>query len=349
MSKTKLLAGTLVGTALLGMAFVGFVMAETSSHSALTGKVSSQAEGAMEGVLVGAKKIGLHDHHLGGERRPGPVQLPARPNGTGQIRDQHARRGIRAAEDFRRRDGATGPAGFAAQQGHQHLEARHAALQRGVAHERARDTREEKAALGGCVNCHTLQRVLFSRFNADEMVPVVQRMAMHTNNSSPMHPWMRPPRGPRAAPTARQIATAKYLSSINLSAADTFEFPLKTLPRPKGKATQVIYTTYDLPRPDAAPHDAAVDAQGNVWYSDFTSQFIGKLDPKTGKVVEYPVPLNRTGTIAQGGLQIAFDKEGRVYYGNMSQMQIVRFDPKTEKMETFKASGTGLRRLGMAI
>src|SRR6266568_3658470 len=61
MRRAKLLAGTLVGTALLGLAFVGFVMAETPSHStpsALTGKVTSQAEGAMEGVLVGAKKVG---------------------------------------------------------------------------------------------------------------------------------------------------------------------------------------------------------------------------------------------------------------------------------------------------
>jgi len=108
------------------------------------------------------------------------------------------------------------------------------------------------------------------------------------------------------------------------------------MPRPKGKATEVIYTTYDLPRADASPHDAALDAQGNVWYSDFDSQFLGKLDPKTGKAVEYPVPLSRVGPFAQGGLQIAFDKQGRVYFGNMSQMQVVRFDPKTEKMETFK-------------
>jgi streptogramin lyase len=112
---------------------------------------------------------------------------------------------------------------------------------------------------------------------------------------------------------------------------------LKTLPRPTGKGTQVIYTVYDLPRPDASPHDEVFDAQGNVWYSDFNSQFIGKLDPKTGKVVEYPVPQNRSGQIAQGGLQIDIDKQGRMYVGNMSQMQIVRFDPKTGKMETFKS------------
>jgi len=177
---------------------------------------------------------------------------------------------------------------------------------------------------------------MFSRFNADEMAEVVQRMSRHTNNSSPMHPWFRPQEGPLRPPAAGQVTLGKYLSSINLSSKDTFDFPLKTLPRPKGKATQVIYTMYDLPRPDASPHDEVFDAQGNVWYSDFNSQFIGKLDPKTGKVVEYPVPQNRHGQIAQGGLQIDVDKEGRIYYGNMSQMQVVRLDPKTEKMETFK-------------
>ena len=58
MNRTKLLAGILLGTALLGTS-VGLVMAEAPSHSAaLTGKVSSQAEGPMEGVLVGAKKVG---------------------------------------------------------------------------------------------------------------------------------------------------------------------------------------------------------------------------------------------------------------------------------------------------
>ncbi len=68
MSRTKLLAKVLLGTTVLSVAFIGFVMAQTPSHSApsatshaegaLTGKVRSQAEGVMEGVLVGAKKAG---------------------------------------------------------------------------------------------------------------------------------------------------------------------------------------------------------------------------------------------------------------------------------------------------
>src|SRR5215510_7816954 len=59
MSRATLLAGTMVAAALLGLVFVGLLTAQTTpSGSALTGKVTSQAEGAMEGVIIGAKKVG---------------------------------------------------------------------------------------------------------------------------------------------------------------------------------------------------------------------------------------------------------------------------------------------------
>src|SRR6266852_4160659 len=58
MSRAILRACTAVGATLLGLAFAGLAPAEISSSSALTGKVTSQAEGPMEGVIVGAKKVG---------------------------------------------------------------------------------------------------------------------------------------------------------------------------------------------------------------------------------------------------------------------------------------------------
>jgi virginiamycin B lyase len=337
MRRAKLLLGTLVGTALAAMALAGFMMAETpssSAHVALTGKVTSQAEGAMEGVIVGAKKEGstittwvvsnAQGQYIFPRDRmePGKYAIKIRAVGYDLANTSVEVTGEPAQLDLQLNK-VTTTSKLVNQ------------LSNGELLTSVPGSSDDKMALGNCVNCHTLQKVLFSRYNAEDMVPIVQRMAMHTNNSSPMHPWMRPPR-PAAQPTARQIAAAKFFSTINLSSADSFEFPLKTMPRPKGKATEVIYTSYELPRPDAMPHDVAIDAQGNVWYSDFDSQFLGKLVAKTGKVVEYPVPLARSGSVAQGGLQVAFDKEGRVYFGNMSQMQVVRFDPKTEKMETFK-------------
>ena len=337
MRRAKLLSGTLVAAAILGMTLVGFVMAETpgpSAHIALTGKVSSQAEGAMEGVIVGAKKAGSTmttwvvsnaqgQYSFPNDRmEPGKYAISIRavgyelPKTSVDVTAEPTQLDLQLSK-------VTSNSKLAMQ------------VSNGELLNSVPGSHDDKMALGNCVNCHTLQKVLFSRYNAEEMAPVVQRMTMHTNNSSPLHPWMRPPK-PATPPTERQIFAAKYFATINLSAQDTFEFPLKTMARPKGKATEVIYTTYDLPRADAAPHDVAIDAQGNAWYSDFDSQFLGKVDTKTGKVAEYPVPLARTGPVAQGGLQIAFDREGRVYFGNMSQMQVIRFDPKTEKMETFK-------------
>src|SRR6185436_11398980 len=58
MSRAALPRGAVVGAALLCLAFAGLAMPQTQSSPALTGKVTSHAEGAMEGVLVGARKEG---------------------------------------------------------------------------------------------------------------------------------------------------------------------------------------------------------------------------------------------------------------------------------------------------
>src|SRR5215813_2179901 len=335
MTRVKVLTSIVLGAAVLLLVIGGLVAAQSPSPAALSGKVGSQAEGAMEGVIVGAKKAGSTITTWVVSNSQGQYSFPQDRMEPGQYAISIRVVGYELPKTS---------VEVTAQGAHLDLQLHKVTSNSKLATQLSNGewlmsvpgTREQKLSLAGCVNCHTLQRVMFSRFSADEMAQVVQRMTMHTNNSSLVHPWMRPSEGPIGPPVAGQVNLGKYLSSINLSAADTFEFPLKTLPRPKGKGTQVIYTMYDLPRPDASPHDEVFDGQGNVWYSDFNSQFIGKLDPKTGKVTEYRIPQNRLGQIAQGGLQIDIDKEGRIYFGNMSQMQIVRFDPRTERMETFK-------------
>ena len=336
MSRASLLARTVMGAALLCLAFVGLVTAQTQSPPALTGKVTSHAEGVMEGVLVGAKKAGSTIATWVVTDAQGLYSFPRErlEPGTYSIRVRAVGYDLQSTSA----EVTTHPSQLDLP-----LEKVTSTSKLGMQLSNTEwlmsvpGTPGQKLALAGCVNCHSLQKVLFSRFSADEMGHVVQRMTRHTNNSSLLHPWMRPAEDfPPRPPSSAQIATGKFLSSINLSSRDTFEFPLKTLPRPKGKATQVIYTVYELPRPDASPHDEVFDGQGNLWYSDFNSQFIGKLDLKTGKVVEYTVPQSRLLQTAQGGLQIDIGREGRIYFGNMFQMAIVRFDPKTEKMDVFK-------------
>jgi streptogramin lyase len=329
-------AGFLLAAALITVVCGGVVAAQAPSPAALSGTVTAPGDGALEGVLVSARRAGSTIATWVVSNAQGEYRFPRERMEPGKYTLR-----IRAA-GYKLPETTVDVAGHGARLDLQ-LQKVTRATELGLQLSNTEwlmsvpGTPAQKQALAGCVNCHSLQRVLYSRFNAEEMAQVVQRMRRHTNNSSLLHPWLRPaddfPHGP---PTAAQIDAGKYFSSINLSARDTFEFPLKTLPRPKGKATEVIYTVYELPRPDASPHDTVFDGQGNLWYSDFNSQFIGKLDLTTGKVVDYEVPQSRGFQTAQGGLQIEIDREGRLYFGNMFQMALARFDPKTEKFEVQK-------------
>src|SRR4030095_16817446 len=90
-------------------------------------------------------------------------------------------------------------------------------------------------------------------------------------------------------------STAEYLSTVNLGPEKVWSYNLKTLPRPSGRATRVIYTEYALPRDKTQPHDVIVDAEGIAWYSSFGEQNLGRLDPKTGEVKEFSVEVVKPG------------------------------------------------------
>ena len=93
-------------------------------------------------------------------------------------------------------------------------------------------------------------------------------MMHYTFQSQPIKPIPRI--DPKWGGTPEQYRDmAKYLASINLSASEEWQYPLKTLPRPTGRATRVIVTEYDLPRPVIEPHDVILDKKGIAWYTDF--------------------------------------------------------------------------------
>jgi virginiamycin B lyase len=194
-------------------------------------------------------------------------------------------------------------------------------------------TDEQKATFLNCTGCHTLERIFKSTHNAAEFVQVMTRMAGYAPGSQPTHPQRRVS-APEAEHPERFEKAAAYLASINLSAVEHWEYPLKTLPRPTGKATRVIVTEYDMPRPEAMPHDVVMDRDGMVWYTDFGSQYIGSLDPKTGTVTDYPVPTLKPD-FPKGLLDVEFDKDNNLWLGMMLQGGIAKFDRTTHQFQTF--------------
>jgi streptogramin lyase len=213
-------------------------------------------------------------------------------------------------------------------------------------------TEDQKAQLLNCVGCHTLERVVRSTHDSDEWTKVISRMRGYGAVSQPIKPQPMLDRA-RAGTPEEFRKLADYLATINLSATDRWQYELKTLPRPKGRDTRAIVTQYDVVRPTSEPHDILVDKEGNVWYTDFGEMFIGKFDPKTLKLVEYPIKKFKDKA-PSGLLSIEFDRAGDIWFDTMYQGSLGRLEPKTGKIayypvppewndDTVQLNFTGLR------
>jgi len=347
--RTKVFAISLaISLALLGSAATTRTAAQ--SAAALTGIVSSQAEGAMEGVLVSARRTGSTMTITVVSDAQGRFAFPGNRLEPGA----YAVRIRATGYDLEGPSGVDVAAGRTAQLDLKLRKTQDLAAQltNGEWFMSWPGTTEMKNGLLNCTQCHTLERVARSRHNADEWVKVLERMGRYAQGSTPERPQLRPNQhgGGGANPIMQQSmsgregedpvmkdrvkAAAAYLAAINLSAGPAWSYQLKTYPRPSGKATRVVVTEYDLPRKETLPHDAAADSQGMVWYGDFGTHVLGMLDPKTGKVAEYPLPITKPGA-PLGSLDLVLDKQENVWMGTMYQGSLAKFDRRTKTFTTW--------------
>jgi virginiamycin B lyase len=301
--------------------------AQTKSPPALTGKVSSAEEGAMEGVVVSAKK-GIVTVSVVSDDK-GQFSFPASKLDAGDYALTVRAVGYNLQGPKTVTVAADKPADIDVK----------LAKARNVAPQltnlewmlSAPGSDEQKKALTGCTNCHSVERILNSSYTADEFMQVIQRMAQYSNNSFFKKPQTRAVVRDinRFVPNAEKVA--EYFASINRSEGDrTWE--LKTLPRVSGAGTKVIITEYDLPDQTIQPHDVMVDAEGIVWHSDFSGQILGRFDTKTLAHKSFEVPLQRQGW-PTGALDLETDPQGNLWLGLMFQAGAAKFDRKTEKFQ----------------
>lgn len=300
------------------------------TQSALTGQITSAEEGAMEGVLVSAKRsdapitITVVSDKQGRYRfpasklPPGPYTLRIRAvgydlDGSNAVTvapqqtttaDLHLKKAADLASQLSNTEWLMSMPGTDAQ----------------------------KLTVLDCVSCHTMYKILSTRYTADDFVQIIPRMSTYAPGTTPLQPERRM-NTPRPRDPQQLRALAELLAGANLSNGP-WKYPLKTLPRPTGAATRAIITEYDLPRRVTEPHDVVLDAKGMAWYTDFGTQVLGELDPATGKVTEYPVPALKPG-FANGELDLETDKAGNFWIGMMLQAGVAEFDPKTKTFKTW--------------
>jgi virginiamycin B lyase len=295
------------------------------NQDAITGKVSSDAEAAMEGVVVTAHKDGSI------------VSISVTTDGKGhyafpesRLEPGHYTLAIRAVGYDLAGSGATDVAAESTTKVDLKLQPTKNLPDQLTNAEWMMSipgTEPQKSALLDCTSCHTLERIVKSTHDADEWMHVISRMKGYGAVSQPIKPQPMLDRS-RAGSPDEYSKMAAYLATINLSATDTWTYPLKTLPRPSGESTRAIVTEYDVGRITSEPHDILVDKDGKVWYSDFGEMFIGKFDPKTLKLVEYPIKKFKPNA-PTGLLSIEFDHVGKIWFDTMYQGSLGCLDPKS--------------------
>jgi len=317
----------LLGAAALVMTAAPHAFAATSA--ALSGQVSSAKEGAMEGVLVTAKKDGSNISTTVVSDEKGHYAFPA-----GRLEPGHYTLKIRAVGYILDGPRAVDVTANGASADVKLRETANIAPQLTNAEwlRSAPGTDAEKRDAVACATCHTLSRPFTSAYTKDQFKnDVFPRMAEMASQAFPVLVQKRIVERDQARTFGGLDRLAGFLSSVNLSSTAEHHYQLKGDPRPTGKNTHVIITTYDLPRKSMQPHDAAMADDGYVWITDFGENSLSKLDPKTGKVVEYTYPQTRPGGYANGNLDLEFDKDGNIWLGMMNQTGAAKFDRKTQK------------------
>jgi len=76
----------------------------------------------------------------------------------------------------------------------------------------------------------------------------------------------------------------------------------------------------------STPYDLLIDKNGNLWFTEWTGNNIGFLNPKTGKVVETPIPTANSHPYG-----ITLDPKGNVWFAENRKgvAQIGKFTPTT--------------------
>jgi virginiamycin B lyase len=83
-----------------------------------------------------------------------------------------------------------------------------------------------------------------------------------------------------------------------------------------------------------APNDIALDAHGNVWFTELNSDSIGMLDSRSGTFKHYQIGAKKTvQTINPYGITI--DLQGKIWFTESSSNRLGRLDPITGNIRFF--------------
>jgi virginiamycin B lyase len=157
---------------------------------------------------------------------------------------------------------------------------------------------------GVCSGCHSLSLVVNDGYTRDEWPRVFGTMV--------------------DLPSGQAELVASYLAE---------HFPEK--PKPAAVLIpgpeKVSFKEWSLPTKGSRPHDPLATPDGALWYTGMFANKLGRLDTKTGKIVEFPLT-----TPASGPHGLVADRDGNIWFTANSKGYIGKLDPATGKMMEYQ-------------
>jgi virginiamycin B lyase len=168
------------------------------------------------------------------------------------------------------------------------------------------DGSAKKLVEDNCTICHNLRNIVNSNKSAEDWDNTVNMMIA------------------AGAPVTREQGNQirDYLIA---------SFPEKPRPTPAaiGGPVQVKFHEWSLPTPGERPHDPLAMPDGSLWWSGQFANRLGRLDPKTGEMKEYPIPING------GPHGLINDKDGNIWYAGNWGGHIGELNVKTGEYKFF--------------
>ncbi|MBI4463098.1 MAG: carboxypeptidase regulatory-like domain-containing protein [Acidobacteria bacterium] len=108
------------------------------------------------------------------------------------------------------------------------------------------------------------------------------------------------------------------------------------------------FQDFVTPDPTAIPHGVTVDAQGDVWWTDDFRLQLGRLNPKTGKMVLYPT--DPKGEVPGGhGYGVALDSQQNVWFSMSMGSRIGKWDRKTQQVNLWEPPTLNSQPMGVLV
>ena len=171
--------------------------------------------------------------------------------------------------------------------------------------------------------CHSYQQILRNRYDERSWRTIVGRMS-HRGGG----PLINPPGGAidRASLQEDEVVI-QWLTRVR--GPESKDGPVRVFPRSAAASARAVVTEFELPRVFLGGHDVYGDANRDIWFTSHMTRYVGRLDPRTGIVTEYKIPL--TPGALPGTHHVVVDKHGTVLFSENWTHKLTKFDPRTEK------------------